>query len=97
MNGVKPDLSGKQKLSATRERVIQGWLATETALREQGLNKEADQVLAFIEKLPPVKTDHDFLKEKMLADHIRLQSALNMKPPTVDKSITLGDHLTPAR
>jgi len=45
VNGVEPGLSGKKKLSATRDNVVQGWLATETALREQGLNKEANQVL----------------------------------------------------
>jgi len=29
VNGVEPDLSGKEKLSATRDNVVQGWLATE--------------------------------------------------------------------
>ena len=97
VNGVEPDLSGKEKLSATRDNVVQGWLATETALREQGLNKEADQVLAFIQKLPPVKTDHDLLKEKMLADNVRLQAALAIKTPTVEKVVTQGDDLTSVR
>jgi hypothetical protein len=97
VNGVEPDLSGKEKLSATRDNVVQGWLATETALREQGLNKEADQVLAFIQKLPPVKTDHDLLKEKMLADNVRLQAALAIKTPTVDKVVTQGDESTLTR
>ena len=90
-------MSGKKKLSATRANVLQGWLATETALREQGLNKEADQAVEFIKKLPPVKTGHDLLKDKMLADHVRLQAALAIKTPTVDKVVTQGDDLTPVR
>ena len=94
---VEPDLSGKEKLMATRENVLNGWMATENALREQGLNKEASQVLEFIKNLPPVKTDHDLLKEKMLADNVRLQAALAIKTPTVDKVVTQGDDLTPVR
>jgi hypothetical protein len=99
VNGVKPDSTGKEKLIATREQVLNDWKATENALRDKGLIKEADQVLEFIQKLPPVKTDHDLLKEKMLMDKARLQSVLNMKPPSVDKSITPGDdlNLTPIR
>jgi hypothetical protein len=97
VNGVEADLSGKQKLTAIRENVVNGWLATENTLREHGLNKEADQVVEFIQKLPPIKTDHDLLKEKMLADNVRLQAALNMKPPTVDKAVTPSDDLTLTR
>jgi carbonic anhydrase len=97
VNGVEPELSGKEKLMATRENVLSGWMATETALREQGLNKEANQVLEFIKSLPPVKTDHDQLKDKMLADNVRLQAALIIKTPTVDKVVTQSDDLTPAR
>jgi hypothetical protein len=97
VNGVKPDLTGKEKLMATRENVLTGWLATETALREQGLNKEADQVAEFIKNLPPVKTGHDLLKDQMLADQGRLQTALAIKTPTVDQVVTQGDDLTPVR
>src|SRR5450631_1141202 len=42
VNGVKPDLTGKDKLMATRDFVFNGSKATENALREQGLLKEAD-------------------------------------------------------
>jgi hypothetical protein len=54
-------------------------------------------VLAFIQKLPPVKTDHDVLKEKMLSDQVRLQSALAIKTSTVAKAVTPGDDLTLTR
>jgi hypothetical protein len=97
VNGVEPGLSGKDKLMATRENVLNGWMATENALRDKGLIKEANQVLEFIKNLPPVKTGHDLLKENMLADNVRLQSALNIKTPTIDKVVTQGDDLTPVR
>jgi hypothetical protein len=94
VNGVEPDLSGKNKLRATRDNVVQGWLATETTLREQGLNKEADQVVEFIKKLPSVKTGHDVLKDQMLADQVRLQAALAIKTPSVAKVATPDDEIT---
>jgi hypothetical protein len=47
--------------------------------------------------MPPVKTGHDLLKEKMLADNVRLQSVLNMKLPAENKVVTPGDDLTPTR
>ena len=72
-------------------------MATENALRDKGLIKEANQVLEFIKNLPPVKTGHDLLKENMLADNVRLQAALAIKTPTVDKVVTQGDDLTPVR
>ena len=64
-------------------------------MREKGLIKEAEQVVEFIKNLPPVKTDHDLLKEKMLADHVRLQTALATKTPKV--VVTQGDDLTLVR
>src|SRR5664279_2709672 len=73
VNGVEPGLSGKDKLMATRENVLSGWMATENALRDKGFIKEASQVLEFIKNLPPVKTDHDLLKDRMLTDNVRLQ------------------------
>ena len=97
VNGVEPDLSGKNKLSATRANVLQGWLATETVLRDQGLNKEADQVVEFIKNLPSVKTGHDLLKDQMLSDQARLQAALAIKTPSVAKAVTPGDELTLTR
>jgi hypothetical protein len=97
VNGVEPNLSGKEKLMSTRENVLNDWMATENALRDKGLIKEANQVLDFIKNLPSVKTDHDLLKDKMLTDNVRLQAALAVKTSTVDKVVTQGDDLTPVR
>ena len=44
-----------------------------------------------------MKTDHDLLKDKMLADNVRLQAALAIKTPTVANVVTQGDDLTPVR
>jgi hypothetical protein len=97
VNGVEPDWSGKNKLGATRANVLQGWLATETVLRDQGLTKEADQVVDFIKNLPSVKTGHDLLKDQMLADQARLRAALAIQPPTVAKVETQGEEPTLTR
>jgi hypothetical protein len=86
-----------QAATATRENVLSGWMATENALRDKGLIKEANQVLEFIKNLPSVKTDHDLLKDEMLGDDVRLRAALNKKSPTVDKVVVQGDDLTPVR
>jgi hypothetical protein len=91
-NGVKPDLSGKEKLIATRGNVVKDWLATEKALREAGKNSDADRVLDFVNTLPPIKTDHDLLREQMLADKERLRAAVSaVNPSIVDKSVSRGD------
>lgn len=95
VNRVEPDPAGKQQLAATRDNVVKGWLATEQALRSQGLNQEADRVLGFVNNLPPVKTAHDQLRETLLADPTRLYAALDIKPPAVDKATpTPGDGFT---
>jgi hypothetical protein len=97
-NGVEPEPSGKEKLAATRANVVKDWLATEKALRDAGKNSDADRVLDFVNSLPPVKTDHDLLREQMLADKPRLQAAFNLKPLTVDKAApTPGDDFTMTR
>jgi hypothetical protein len=99
VNGVQPDLTRQEKLLATRENVLSGWKATETALRDQGLITDANRVVEFIKNLPSVKTDHDLLKETMLADQGRLQAALGKLPipPTHNKGVTPGDDLTLVR
>jgi hypothetical protein len=38
----------------------------------------------------PLKMTNDLLKEKMLADNVRLQSVLNMKMPAENKVVTPG-------
>lgn len=88
VNGVEPDLPGKEKLKATRQAVMDSWVATENALREAGFPEKADQVVEFIKTLPPVKSDYDVLKDKMLADKNRLQDALGQNTQPVDKGVS---------
>uniref|UniRef100_UPI00402B4581 relaxase/mobilization nuclease domain-containing protein n=1 Tax=Methylomonas sp. SPW-1 TaxID=3438877 RepID=UPI00402B4581 len=97
INGVTPDLTGKEKLKATRQTVMESWVATENALREAGFSEKADQVVEFIKTLPPVKSDYDILKDKMVADKNRLQEALGQKMPSVDKTVTRYDDFTQHR
>ncbi|NOS74324.1 MAG: relaxase [Methyloglobulus sp.] len=97
-NGSKPDASRKEKLAATRANVVKDWLATATALREAGNNKDADRVLEFVKNLYPVKTDHQLLKEQVLADKDRLRAAeAASKPPVVDKPVQRGDDFSHER
>lgn len=88
VNGVEPDLPGKEKLKATRQAVMESWIVTENALREAGFPEKADQVVEFIKTLPPVKSDYDVLKDKMLADKNRLQDALGQNTQPVDKGVS---------
>ena len=99
LNGVSPDAARKDKLTMTRTSVLDGWKATESALRDKGLTQVADQVLKFMQHLPPVKTDHALLKDQVLSDKARLQAAMGQQPlPAVgDKTITKDDGLTPQR
>jgi hypothetical protein len=98
LNVVEPDASGKDKIATTRASVVKDWLATEKALREAGNNKDADRVLEFVKNLPPVKTDHDRLREQMLDDKDRLRAAIeSIKPPIVDKPVVRGDDFSHER
>lgn len=97
VNGIEPELPGKEKLKGTRHSVVEDWIATENELRNAGFEKEADQVVEFIKTLPPVKTDYQVMKEAMLADNSRLQAALSQKVPSVDKAATRDDDLLPER
>lgn len=97
VNGMKPDLPGKEKLKATRLSVVEDWIVTEGELRSAGFGKEADQVVEFIKSLPPIRTDYDVLKERMQTDKVRLQAASGHKVPPVEKSPTRGDDLSPER
>lgn len=97
-NGSKPDESRKEKMTATRANVVKDWLATATALREAGNNKDADRVLEFVKNLYPVKTDHQLLKEQVLADKDRLRAAeVASKPLVVDKPVQRGDDFSHER
>ena len=99
LNGVSPDFTRQEKLTLTRSSVMEGWQATEAALRDKGLSKQADQVLRFMQQLPPVKTDHTYLKDKVLADQARLQAVMAQfkSPSGVDIGISRGDDFTPLR
>lgn len=101
VNGVVPDSPGKERLKATRQAVVEDWIATEHELRKAGFEKEADEVVDFIKTLPPVKSDYDALKETMLADKDRLRATLDRvaiaAPVENSPSSGKGDDHAPVR
>lgn len=105
VNGVAPDMSGKEMLEGTRNNVVADWYATAHALRAAGMDNDAIAVEAFIEKLPKVKTDYEVLRDRVAKDKNRLQRAIGQTPkaagveqmPAVDKQSQDVDHLAPGR
>jgi hypothetical protein len=58
---------GKAKLTATREAVTHGWLATAQALRAQGEVDLAREVESFVAGLPAVRTEKEQIAAGLLA------------------------------
>jgi relaxase-like protein len=63
---------GKVKLLATRERVIQDWIATAANLRDQGEPQLAREVENFVRRMPEVTTANERIAKSLLA-HIAAQ------------------------
>jgi len=67
--GLEP---GKAKLLATRERVIQDWIATAANLRDQGEPQLAREVENFVRRMPEVTTANERIAKSLLA-HVAAQ------------------------
>ncbi len=59
--------SGKARLLATRERVVEEWSATATLLRAQGQESLARGVEAYVRRMPAVATEKEILAKGLLA------------------------------
>jgi len=59
--------SGKAKLLATRERVIEDWYATAANLRDQGEPQLAREVEGFVRRMPDVATSNERIARALLA------------------------------
>jgi hypothetical protein len=59
--------AGKDKLLATRRKVVAGWLATAAALRGQGETTLAKEVEAFVKAMPSPKTEQEQIAAGLLA------------------------------
>ena len=71
--GLSPE-PGKAKLLATRERVIQDWIATAANLRDEGEPRLAREVEEFVRRMPAVATANERIAKSLLA-HIATQRA----------------------
>jgi relaxase-like protein len=64
--GLRPE-AAKAKLLATRERVIQEWIASAANLRDQGEPQLAREVENFVRRMPEVGTDKERIAKALLA------------------------------
>jgi hypothetical protein len=70
--GLQPE-SGKAKLVATREAVVQGWHAVADSLLMSGQVPLAEKVWKFIGSMPPPATDHERIASLLLRERGRSQ------------------------
>jgi hypothetical protein len=56
----------RAKLLETRKAVVKGWMAVAQQLDRQGESKLAQEVRVFVEQMPPVKTDKEWIAEQLL-------------------------------
>jgi len=87
VNGVVPDMPGKDMLESTRKNVVADWQATARALRAAGMENDAVAVEEFIKTLPAVKTDYEQLRDRVAVE----------QKPAVDKQSQDVDQLAPSR
>ena len=53
------------KLEETRRRVLLGWKGAQELLRQGGMKELAQAVERYMERLPPVRTDREWLGAKI--------------------------------
>jgi len=62
---IRPE-PGKAQLLETRSRVVQGWNAVADELARQGEAELALAVRGFVKQLPPVRTEREFIRDRLL-------------------------------
>jgi hypothetical protein len=62
---VKPE-PGKAGLRETRRRIVRGWNAIADDLARRGETDVAQEVLRFVTQLPPVRTEREWIRDRML-------------------------------
>ena len=62
---IKPE-PGKTELLETRYRVVRGWNAIADDLARQGQAGLAEEVRRFVTQLPPVRTEREWIRDRML-------------------------------
>ena len=56
----------RARLLETRKAVVKGWMAVAAQLDRQGETKLAQEVRVFVEQMPPVKTDKEWIAEQLM-------------------------------
>ena len=62
---IKPE-PGKTELLETRRRIVRGWNAIADYLTQQGQADLAQEVRRFITQLPPVRTEREWIRDRIL-------------------------------
>ena len=62
---IKPE-SGKTELLETRRRIVRGWNGVADDLVRQGQAELALEVRRFVTQLPPVRTEREWIRDRML-------------------------------
>jgi len=62
---IKPEL-GKAELLETRYRIVRGWNEIAGDLARQGQADLAQEVRRFVTQLPPVRTEREWIRDRML-------------------------------
>jgi len=62
---IKPE-PGKTELLETRRRIVRGWNAIADDLTQQGQADLAQEVRRFITQLPPVRTEREWIRDRIL-------------------------------
>jgi hypothetical protein len=62
---IRPE-SGKTELLETRYRIVRGWNAIADDLVRQGQADLAQEVRRFVTQLPPVRTEREWIRDRML-------------------------------
>jgi hypothetical protein len=71
---IKPEL-GKAKLLETRYRIVRGWNAIANDLARQGQSDLAQEVRRFVIQLPPVRTEREWIRDRILEQAKRSERA----------------------
>ena len=62
---IKPE-PGKTELLETRYRIVRGWNAIADDLARQGEANLAQEVRRFVTQLPPVRTEREWIRDRLL-------------------------------
>lgn len=73
--GVRPE-NGYSRMRQTRQEVERGWMAFADLMEREGQYDAAAQVRRFVDRMPPTRTDRQFIAEQILA------AARERAPPT---------------